>query len=321
MIDPMGWFDCHWNYRPRLVQSILQSGHGGGDVSSLKIWSIEGNRQALDGGAMFGNVPRALWSRWAEPDDQNRIPLACRALFVRLGDGRQILFEAGIGAFFEPGYRKRYGVLEAEHVLLASLAAARTHHEEIDAVVLSHLHFDHAGGLLAPWAEDAPPRLLFPRARFLVGRKAWERARRPHARDRASFIAELPGLLEASGRLEIVNGERSRWLGEDVRFDFSDGHTPGLMLSEIGGDGGVAYCADLIPGSPWVHLPVTMGYDRFPERLIDEKHRFLEDRLARGVRLFFTHDPEIAMARPVRDDRGRFSVTDTVGRVAGLRLD
>lgn len=287
---------------------------------SIMLWSIEGNRQALDGGAMFGNVPKAVWRRWLEPDGQNRVPLACRALLARLEDGRRILFETGIGSFFEPRYRERYGVVESDHVLLKSLEAAGTSHEDIDGVVLSHLHFDHAGGLLASWAEGRAPSLLFPKARFIVGRKSWDRARRPHPRDRASFIAELPGLLESSDRLEIVEGNRSPWLGEAIRFEFSDGHTPGLMLSDIGGDGGVAVCADLIPGAPWVHLPVTMGYDRYPELLIDEKRRFLEDKLERGVRLFFTHDTSVAMASAARDEHGRFSAVDGVTRVEGLAV-
>jgi glyoxylase-like metal-dependent hydrolase (beta-lactamase superfamily II) len=107
-----------------------------------------------------------------------------------------------------------------------------------------------------------------------------------------------------------------------VRFSYSNGHTPGLMLAEIapgeGGEGGVVFCADLIPGRPWVHLPVTMGYDRNPELLIDEKKTFLEDKLARGVRLYFTHDVECAMARVVRDAKGRFSTTDEHTELLGV---
>ncbi len=280
----------------------------------MKLWSILGNSQKLDGGAMFGNAPRALWERWMAVDAHNRIDLACRALLASPLAGKTVLFETGIGAFFAPALRERYGVVEDRHVLLDSLGQAGFSHEDVDVVVLSHLHFDHAGGLLAPWAEGRAPTLLFPNATFVVGAKHWQRALHPHPRDRASFIPELPALLEASGRLELVDGDHPQALGDTVRFHHSDGHTPGLMLAEIVGPetvdgqphGGVVFCADLIPGRPWVHVPITMGYDRNAELLIDEKRVFLEDKLARGVRLFFTHDPGCALAQVVRDDKGRF---------------
>ena len=280
----------------------------------MKLWSILGNSQKLDGGAMFGNAPRTLWERWTAVDAANRIDLACRALLASPIEGKTVLFEAGIGAFFAPALRERYGVVESQHVLLDSLAEAGFRHQDIDVVVLSHLHFDHAGGLLAAWEDGQPPRLLFPNATFVVGKAHWERAVQPHPRDRASFIPELPGLLQASGRLEIVEGAHSRALGEAVRFSFSDGHTPGLMLAEIVGPevvdgqphGGLVFCADLIPGRPWVHVPITMGYDRNAELLIDEKRAFLEDKLARNVHLFFTHDPGCALAQVTRDDKGKF---------------
>ena len=280
----------------------------------MKLWSILGNSQKLDGGAMFGNAPRALWERWMAVDAHNRIDLACRALLASPLNGKTVLFETGIGAFFAPALRERYGVVEDRHVLLDSLAQAGFRHEDVDVVVLSHLHFDHAGGLLAPWQEGAPPQLLYPNATFVVGKAHWQRALHPHPRDRASFIPELPALLEASGRLELVEGDHSQALGDAVRFHHSDGHTPGLLLAEIVGPeavdgqphGGVVFCADLIPGRPWVHVPITMGYDRNAELLIDEKRAFLEDKLARGVRLFFTHDLGCALAQVVRDDKGRF---------------
>ena len=288
----------------------------------MELFSIIGNSQQLDGGAMFGNAPKALWSRWIVPDEQNRIPLACRCLLVKGMtvngvDGCNVLFETGIGAFFEPTLRERYGVVESQHVLLDSLAAVGLKHEDIDVVVLSHLHFDHAGGLLAAWEAGQPPRLLFPNARFVVGAEHWRRALEPHPRDRASFIPELQVLLESSGRLELVEGEYSQTLGHAVRFSFSDGHTPGLMLAEVGG---VVFCADLIPGRFWVHLPITMGYDRWPEKLIDEKRAFLEDKLARDVRLFFTHDHDCAVAQVTRDERGRFGTTNEQRELSGALL-
>ncbi len=272
--------------------------------------AVLGNSQRLDGGAMFGNAPKALWSKWIAPDDENRIPLACRCLLVRDG-ARNILFETGIGAFFSPELKARFGVVEPQHVLVESLAALGLAPADIDVVVLSHLHFDHAGGLLTAWEEGTPPRLVFSRATYVVSEEALARAKAPHARDRASFIAELPALLEGSGRLVVVARDAAGCsvLGEGYRFWHSDGHTPGLLLTEIAtAQGPVLFAADLIPGAAWVHVPITMGYDRYPELLIGEKERLLRDLHARGGSLFFTHDPHLAMGKVALDAKGKFTV-------------
>lgn len=283
------------------------------------LYSVEGNTQKIDGGAMFGNAPRTLWERWATPDAKNRIDLACRGLLVREPD-RWILFEAGIGAFFPPHLKERFGVEQPRHVLLDSLQALGLSHDDIDVVVLSHLHFDHAGGLLTAWRPDQPPALLFPGATYVVSATAFNRARRPHRLDKDQFVSELPALLAASGRLERVpRGGRSAALGGAYRLHFSDGHTPGLMMTEIPGDfGPVVFTSDLIPGRAWVHRSITSGYDRFPERLIDEKTALLDDLVARNGRIFFTHDPACALARVTRDERGRYGSVNDRRQLAGV---
>jgi glyoxylase-like metal-dependent hydrolase (beta-lactamase superfamily II) len=286
-----------------------------------QLYSVLGNSQRLDGGAMFGNAPKLLWTRWVEADDANRIPLACRALLVIEPNGRKLLFEVGIGTFFEPKLKERYGVVEKEHVLLASLADLGLSHTEIDTVILSHLHFDHAGGLLTAFDAHTEPSLLFPNAQIVLGEEAWQRARAPHARDRASFIPRLHELLVASERLRIVTkGESAEEvLGPGFTFHYSDGHTPGLLLTEVDMPGGpVVFAGDLIPGAPWVHLPITMGYDRYPELLIEEKDTLLSSLLERKGRLFYTHDAKTALSRIAQDARGRFAACEPYALVRGL---
>ncbi len=274
----------------------------------MRFYSIEGNRQKLDAGAMFGNAPKALWSRWVDVDEHNRMELACRALLVTGLNGKNVLFETGIGDFFEPKLKQRFGVYETGHVLLESLATAGFEPQDIDVVVLSHLHFDHAGGMLSSWQADTQPELVFDRAQYLVGADHWQRAQNPHPRDRASFIPALQQLLEQSGRLHLVDGPQHELLGDQVTFSFTDGHTPGLMHAQIKD---LVFASDLIPGAAWVHIPISMGYDRFPEQLIDEKTVFLEHVVEHKLRLFFTHDPDFAVAN-IHNEAGRYTTSHPI---------
>jgi glyoxylase-like metal-dependent hydrolase (beta-lactamase superfamily II) len=272
-----------------------------------------GNRQWLDGGAMFGNAPRPVWEKWSKPDSLGRIPLACRALLIEHNETR-ILCETGIGAFFEPKMAERFGVENPDrHILLESLNKLGLSENDIDLVILSHLHFDHAGGLLPTYQEikSGSDRLLFPNATYLVGEEAWTRATEPHSRDRASFIPGLTDKLKASGRLEIVRGNKAEVvMSENLSFFISHGHTPGQMHTVFRGDREtVVFAGDLIPGSSWVHLPITMGYDRFPELLIDEKGKLYSRAVPEKWWVFFTHDPNIAGAH-IENREGKFVATD-----------
>lgn len=273
-----------------------------------RLFPITGNSQKLDGGAMFGHVPKALWSKWLEPDELNRINLACRALLIQ-EENRNVLLETGIGAFFEPNMRERYGVYESEHLLLNSLKQAGLSHQDIDVVIVSHLHFDHAGGLLTAWEENKKSELLFPNAQYVVSKTAYERACHPHVRDKASFIPGLQEMLLASKRLVMVDSESLPLLGNDYLFRYSHGHTPGLLHTVVSDKtfDPVIFASDLIPGTPWIHLPVAMGYDRSPELLIEEKRDMLDFALRENARLFYTHDPVVAMSYVKKDAMGKYS--------------
>ena len=270
--------------------------------------SVEGNRQYLDGGAMFGNVPRALWSRWERPDKKGRIELACRTLLIEVGN-KKILCETGIGAFFEPKLAKRYGVQNSKsHELLKNLKTLGIKEEEIDVVILSHLHFDHAGGLL-PAYQNREEELCFPKATYVVGEEAFERALSPHLRDRASFIPNLTDRLKNTGRLSLVKGNKiPSFLGEGFSFIITHGHTPGQMhvLFENSLGEKIFFAGDLIPGKAWVHLPITMGYDRAPEKLINEKEKIYSQATKEKWWIFFTHDREHSCARVRKNSEGHY---------------
>ena len=290
-------------------------------TKKIYLTSVLGNSQRLDGGAMFGNVPRALWSRWLSPDQEGRILLQCRCLLIQT-DSQKILLETGIGSYMPPKLKQRFGVESDRHDLLDHLSQIGVEPDDIDVVILSHLHFDHAGGLLVPYQshsdadDDAKSvELVFNRARFIVGAEAFARSIHPHPRDRASFIPGLSEALQASGRLSLVERQTKAsdiGLPSFLEFVYSDGHTPGQMHTLIRAhDRALFFAGDLIPGVAWVHTAVTMGYDRFPEQLIDEKTSVYQRALDEHWSLFFTHDPDVALAELSFDaDKRRFFATN-----------
>lgn len=269
----------------------------------MQLYSVLSNAFKLDGGAMFGNASKAVWERWLPADEQNRIRLATRALLV-ITQNEKILFETGIGAYMEPKYRDRYGVDEPGHMLLKSLDQKGISPADVTRIFVSHLHFDHAGGLLSAWQADKEPELLFPNANYYVGEAAWERATHPHPRDKASFIPLLNQQLEQSQRLILIKkGDVLSFDDLELHFFHSDGHTPGLLCADLRyGEDRLIYASDLIPGRFWVHLPISMGYDRFPELLIDEKNALLTSLVKENTRIFYAHDPDFAVSRVQYDN-------------------
>jgi glyoxylase-like metal-dependent hydrolase (beta-lactamase superfamily II) len=280
----------------------------------MKLYSVLSNAYKLDGGAMFGNAPKQLWEKWLTADERNQIGLATRA-FLAVTPNEVVLIDAGIGVYMEPKLKERFRVDEPDHVLLRSLEEIGFTHADVTQVILSHLHFDHAGGLLSSWQEGRPPEMLFPNAKIYVSDAAWERATHPHVRDKASFIPTLNQQLGQSGRLVKLTKE-SHLAFDDLHIHFyqSDGHTPGLLCVDLRWNNHRAvFASDLIPGRAWVHLPITMGYDRFPELLVNEKQTLLTSVAEDEAWLCYVHDPEIAISKVQFDAKNKtFIVTESM---------
>ena len=243
----------------------------------------------LDGGAMFGVVPKPLWERRARPDEKNRITLGLRPLLVR-GE-RTMIIDAGIGDKMDPKSREIYAV-DRTPDLDASLTAAGLTASDIDIVLASHLHFDHAGGFTTRDGSGAlTPR--FPNARYVARRAEWEDATHPHERNRASYLAENFVPLMEAGVLELMPEDGEIMPG--VRVVRTGGHTMHhqIVLIESGGRTAV-FAADLMPTTAHVDEPWIMGYDLYPMDTLAFKRRFVREAMDREYLVFFEHDPDVA---------------------------
>ncbi len=260
----------------------------------------------LDGGAMFGVVPRNLWSRVAPPDDANRISMAMRTLVVR-GHGKTIVVDAGAGTGYGEKLEKIYA-FESESPPAAGLEKLGLTPEEVTDVVFTHLHFDHGGGAAVPSGDGWA--LAFPNAVHHVQRAQWEHALDPNPRDRASYFRPRIEILESSGALALHDGEWS--LAPGFELLVCHGHTPGQQLPLVSGGGeSIFYCGDLIPTSAHLPTPYIMSYDLDPVLAMEEKDRILERASREGWILFFEHDPDVPACR-VDFDGKRFVSGETV---------
>ncbi len=268
--------------------------------------ALDTGRFALDGGAMFGIVPRVLWERRIAPDARHRIPLAARCLLIE-GEGRRILVDTGLGDKMDARFAELYAVDRGAATLERSLAARGLAPSDITDVILTHLHFDHAGGATVRGGGRA--RAAFPEATYYVQQQHWDWAHDPHPREAASFLPDNYDPLAEEGRLQLLSGEQELFPG--VHLHVVDGHTRGQQLVRIGGGGAaVLFAADLVPTA--AHLPAAwvMGYDIAPLTSVDEKTRLLEQACREGWTLVFEHDAAIEAAHVARGERGRYEAAD-----------
>lgn len=261
---------------------------------------IHAGRLGLDGGAMFGIVPKPLWERRIPADSRNRIPLAMRCLLLE-GDGRLVLIDNGVGDKYDAKFADIYAVDRESSDLHRSLAIAGFGADEVTDVVLTHLHFDHCGGSTTRGA-DGRLRVAFPNATFHVQRSHWEWAH-VSPREQASFLAENLDPLEQSGQLRLVDGPGEVVPG--VEATVVNGHTRGQQLLTIAGaDETLVFAADLLPTAAHVPTLWVMAYDVAPLDTIAEKEAFLERAAAEGWTVMFEHDTEVAAAQIRRTERG-----------------
>jgi len=271
-------------------------------IGDLEVVTLFDGFFRLDGGAMFGVVPKPLWSRKAPADDRNRILLAMRPILVR--GARTMLIDAGLGDKENEKFLEIYGVDRRRH-LDHALAEVGLSAEDVDVVLATHLHFDHAGGFTT---RDPSGRVRprFPRAQYVVRRGEWEDATHPNMRNRASYLADNFVPLADAGVLQLVDEDRTIMPG--VRVQRTGGHTPHhqIVFVESGGRS-AAFVADLIPTAAHLADAWIMGYDLNPLDTLAAKQRFVKDALARDTLVLFEHDPGVAAGR-LRDDGGNRSV-------------
>jgi glyoxylase-like metal-dependent hydrolase (beta-lactamase superfamily II) len=249
---------------------------------------------------MFGIVPWVFWSRTNPPDDRQRIQLAARSLLIR-GDGRTILVDNGNGDKWNDKLKDIYRLDTSGGDLQRSLAAAGVRPEEVTDVILTHLHFDHAGGSTV--RRDGRLVPAFPNATFYVQRDHWEWSKQPTDRDRASFMPDDYLPLWEAGVLELVDGQREIFPG--IEMVVCNGHTTAQQLPKISdGTTTLLFCCDLIPTATHVPYPYIMGYDLRPLVTLEEKKRILPRAHAEGWVLFLQHDPNFQAVTLKSSEKG-----------------
>ncbi|MEO8406518.1 MAG: MBL fold metallo-hydrolase [Chitinophagaceae bacterium] len=274
----------------------------------MKLYSINTGYFKLDGGAMFGVVPKSIWNKINPADDNNMCNWALRSMLIE-DDDRLILIDNGMGDKQDAKFFGHY-YLNRDDSLDKSLKKYGFNRNDITDVFLTHLHFDHCGGSIAREGDKLVP--AFRNANFWSNKDHWEWAVKPNAREKASFLKENILPIQESGQLKFIDvskGTKDK-LGEtsfttNVSVRFVDGHTEAMMLPQIKyKDKTIVYAADLLPSQGHIPLPYIMGYDMFPLTTLNEKTAFLREAAEQDYILFFEHDPQYECCRLQQTERG-----------------
>ncbi len=268
-------------------------------LGELELVSVSDGFFRLDGGAMFGVVPKPLWEKKTTPDDRNRILLAMRPLVVR--GVRTMLIDAGLGDKDDQKFHEIYGVDRTRN-LDHTLAEAGLAPEDIDIVVATHLHFDHAGGFTTR-DSNGRVRPKFPRAQYVVRRGEWDDALQANERNRASYIPDNYLPLAEAGVLQLVDDDQTIMPGVKVRRTGGHNRHHQMVIMESGGET-AAFVADLVPTTAHLGEPWIMGYDLYPLDTLASKKAFYKEAVEKDILVFFEHDPAIA-AGYIREENGK----------------
>ena len=269
-------------------------------IGPYEIFTVESGYTWLDGGAMFGVVPKTLWNKTNPADEFNRIQLALRTLVIRDKE-RTILVDTGVGHKMNEKLTKIYNVDHSEHDLLGGLKEKGISPKDITDVIITHMHFDHVGG--ATYLQDGQLKLTFPKARYHVQGEQWYWANHPSDKDRASYMPENFTPIEEAGKLSLLDGPGELFPGIEMLVMY--GHTQGMQLPKISdGKTTLLYCADSFPTASHIPLPYIMGYDNHPLITLEEKKRMLPKAVEKGWVLVFEHDPFRAAGTVEKTEKG-----------------
>ena len=273
-------------------------------IGKYELITVETGRFRLDGGAMFGVIPKPLWEISHPADELNRIELVSRNLILK-SDSKTILVDTGIGQGWDEKFTRIYQVDHSEFALIESINKLGFKPEDITDVILTHLHFDHTGG--STKSENGKIVPAFPKAKYFVQKKNFEWAMNPSDRDKGSYIKDNFEPLYEEGVLNLLSDDN---FDDEIDFIVVNGHTFGQQLLKISDSKNtILYCGDLFPTTSHIPLPYVMGYDLQPLITITEKKKILPAAVDENWKLFFEHDPETVLATVVNTDKG-FKIGD-----------